>query len=59
MNLSRIVSRPVPGQPQTYVFFLEIEGGPGSPVVARTLLKAGSLAESLTSLGTYTVAKAL
>jgi hypothetical protein len=24
-------------------------------VVARTLLKAGSLAESLTSLGTYTV----
>jgi prephenate dehydratase len=55
VNLSRIVSRPVPGQPQTYVFFLEIEGGPGSPVVARTLLKAGALAESLTSLGTYTV----
>jgi prephenate dehydratase len=53
VNLSRIVSRPVPGKPQTYVFFLEIDGSPHSPEVGRTLLRAGALAESMTSLGTY------
>lgn len=53
VNLSRIVSRPVPGKPQTYVFFLEIDGSPQSPEVGRTLLRAGALAESMTSLGTY------
>ncbi len=53
VNLSRIVSRPVPGKPQTYVFFLEVDGSPQSPGVGRTLLRAGALAESMTSLGTY------
>ena len=53
VNLSRIVSRPVPGHPQTYIFFLEIDGGSGTPVVDRTLRLAEALAESMTSLGTY------
>jgi len=53
VSLSRIVSRPVPGQPQTYVFFLEIEGGPGEVKVARALQRAGALTEKLTSLGSY------
>lgn len=53
VNLSRIVSRPVPGHPQTYIFFLEIDGGPETPAVGRTLRLAGALAESMTSLGTY------
>jgi chorismate mutase/prephenate dehydratase len=53
VNLSRIVSRPMPGKPQTYVFFLEIEGSPQSPTVGRALQRASALAESMTSLGTY------
>jgi len=53
VSLSRIVSRPVPGQPQTYVFFLEIGGGPGEARVAGALARAGALTETLTSLGTY------
>ncbi len=55
VSLTRIVSRPVPGQPQTYVFFVEIEGGPGSAPVARALKRAGELAVTLTSLGTFPV----
>jgi prephenate dehydratase len=53
VSLARIVSRPVPGQPQTYVFFLEIEGGPEDLPVAGALSRAGKLAETMTSLGTY------
>ncbi len=53
VSLTRIVSRPVPGQPQTYVFFVEIEGGPESAPVARALKRAGRLAESLSNLGTF------
>lgn len=55
VSLTRIVSRPVPGQPQTYVFFVEIEGGPGAVPVARALQRAGGLAVTLTSLGTFPV----
>jgi len=53
VSLTRIVSRPVPGQPQTYVFYVEIEGGPGSPPVGRAISRAGKIARSLTSLGTF------
>lgn len=53
VSLTRIVSRPVPGQPQTYVFYVEIEGGPGIPSVGRALERAGKIARSLTSLGTF------
>ena len=53
VSLTRIVSRPVPGQPQTYVFYVEIEGGPGSPSVNRALARAGKIARSLTCLGTF------
>jgi chorismate mutase/prephenate dehydratase len=55
VSLTRIVSRPVPGQPQTYVFFVEIEGGPDTLPVARALRRAGELAETLRSLGTFPV----
>jgi prephenate dehydratase len=55
VSLTRIVSRPVPGKPQTYVFFIEIEGGPGEPKVARALKRAAALSETLTSLGTFPV----
>jgi chorismate mutase / prephenate dehydratase len=57
VNLSRIVSRPVPGRPQTYVFFLEIDGNPRAAAVGRALSRAGQRAESMTSLGTYPAQK--
>ena len=57
VSLTRIVSRPVPGQPQTYVFYVEIEGGPGIPAVGRALDRAGKTARSLTSLGTFPLGK--
>jgi len=53
VSLARIVSRPVPGQPQTYVFFVEIEGGPHDLSVARALSRANALAETMTILGAY------
>lgn len=53
VSLSRIVSRPVPGKPRTYVFFIEIDGGPADAKVARALARAAKAAESMTVLGTY------
>jgi len=53
VSLTRIVSRPVPGQPQTYVFYVEIEGGPATPAVNRALARAGKIARSLDNLGTF------
>lgn len=57
VSLSRIVSRPVPGRPQTYVFYVEIEGGPGEASVARALGRAEDTTRSLVSLGTFPVGK--
>ncbi|MFA7344440.1 MAG: prephenate dehydratase domain-containing protein [Terrimicrobiaceae bacterium] len=57
VSLTRIVSRPVPGQPQTYVFYVEIEGGPGIPAVGRALERAGKIARSLTGLGTFAIGR--
>ncbi len=53
VSLSRIVSRPVPGKPRTYVFFIEIDGGPAQPPVAKALARAAQKAGSLLNLGTY------
>ncbi len=53
VSLSRIVSRPVPGKPRTYVFLIEIDGGPADAAVARALDRAAAAAESMTILGTY------
>jgi len=55
VSLTRIVSRPVPGQPQTYVFYVEIEGG--SPAVKRAIGRAGKIARSLTCLGVFPVGR--
>jgi prephenate dehydratase len=57
VSLTRIVSRPVPGQPQTYVFYVEIEGGPDTPAVKRALDRAQKIARSLTGLGTFPLGK--
>lgn len=55
VNLCRIVSRPVPGAPETYVFYLEIEGSAEEATVKRALAGARRLAASLQILGSYPV----
>lgn len=52
-NLCRIVSRPVPGRPETYVFYLEVEGAAEEPKVRKALEGARRLAVRLESLGSY------
>jgi len=53
VTLTRIVSRPVPGQPQTYVFYIELEGAKDNPGVARALELAKRQAQSISLLGTF------
>ena len=55
VNLCRIVSRPVPGQPETYVFYLEVEGSIGEAKVKKALVGARRLSESLELPGSYTI----
>lgn len=57
VSLTRIVSRPVAGRPQTYVFYVEIEGGPATPAVKRALDRAGKIADTLASLGTFAIGR--
>jgi chorismate mutase / prephenate dehydratase len=53
VNLCRIVSRPVPGQPETYVFYLEVEGAASDASVRKALAGARKLAVRLTVPGSY------
>ena len=54
-NLCRIVSRPVPGHPETYVFYLEVEGGVGDAAVRKALEGARRRAVRLDIPGSYPV----
>jgi chorismate mutase/prephenate dehydratase len=53
VSLKRIESRPVRGQPNTYRFYIEIEGSPAHPVVADALEKANHIASRIHQLGSY------
>jgi prephenate dehydratase len=53
VNLCRIVSRPIPGQPETYVFYLEVEGSVDEPRVTKALAGARKLAVRLELPGSY------
>lgn len=55
INLKRIVSRPVPGQPNTYVFFVSLEGSEAEDSMGRALRKAEQRALRCRSLGSYPV----
>lgn len=57
VNLKRIVSRPVPGHPETYVFFIEIEGDERQAKVRSALKGAHRYANVLKCLGAYPVGK--
>jgi len=53
VNLCRIVSRPVPGRPETYVFYLEVEGASEDPKVSKALAGARRLSVHLDLPGSY------
>lgn len=53
VNLTRIISRPVPGRPREPAFFAELEGGESAAMIADTLRKARRHCQNLISLGSY------
>ena len=61
VNLTSIQSRPMPGKPFEYLFFLDMEGHRDDPSVARALAEAAATAYSHRVLGSFpraTVAEA-
>lgn len=57
VSLTRIISRPVPGQPQTYVFYIELEGAIREERVAAALDAARKQARTITLLGSFPVGR--
>ncbi len=55
VSLKRIQSRPIVGQPNTYKFFVEIEGKEQDEQVKEALKGALAVADSIKSLGSYPV----
>lgn len=55
VNLTRLISRPIIGQPKSYLFVVDLQGTPADPVVRRALAAARKAASSLTQLGVYPV----
>jgi len=53
VNLRMIVSRPISGHPESYVFFVEIDGAVGDSQVAAALKAAGKFCHHLTPLGSF------
>jgi chorismate mutase / prephenate dehydratase len=53
VSLKRIESRPIRGQPNTYRFYIEIEGSPALPTVHAALEKTRAIAASIRSVGSY------
>lgn len=53
VNMTRIVSRPVPGQPNTYVFFVEVDGIPREAKLQQALAAARTVSREIKDLGSY------
>lgn len=53
VSLKRIESRPVRGHPNTYRFYIEIEGSRATPRVAKALDEAAQFASSIRLVGEY------
>lgn len=57
VNLTRILSRPIVGEPSAYVFLADIAGTPGQKNVKAALDKAGRVAATIKNIGSYPVRK--
>lgn len=57
VNITRIISRPIVGSPETYVFLADIKGTEIQPHVKSALKKAASVTSSMRSVGSYPVRK--
>lgn len=57
VSLTRIISRPVPGRPQTYVFYIELEGSTRDERVSLALDAARRQASTITLLGSFPVGR--
>jgi chorismate mutase/prephenate dehydratase len=53
VNLTKLESRPIHGEPWTYRFYLDLEGHAGSGPVSEALAAVAPLAAQLRVLGTY------
>jgi len=53
INLSKLESRPIPGMPFQYLFYIDFEGNTADPKVAEALEKLRSATTSLKVLGSY------
>ena len=53
VNMKRLESRPIRGQPNKYKFYIEIEGSPVEPRVAAALEQARADGAGIRSLGSY------
>ncbi len=53
VNLKRIESRPIRGRPNTYRFFVEVDGHANSPKVRQALTNAEAVSESIHNMGSY------
>jgi chorismate mutase / prephenate dehydratase len=53
VNMKRLESRPIRGQPNKYKFYIEIEGSTAESKVADALSKADAEAASIRSVGSY------
>ncbi len=57
VNLTRLISRPIVGQPKSYLFVVDLQGAPRDKLVRQALADAGKAASSLTTLGVFPVRK--
>lgn len=57
IDLTRLLSRPIIGQPQSYLFVVDIKGTPAQPAIRTALRTAHKAASRLIQLGVYPVRK--
>lgn len=57
VNLTRLLSRPIIGQPKSYLFVVDLQGTPAQPSVKAALHAAQRAAAKLVRLGVYPVRK--
>jgi prephenate dehydratase len=53
VSLKRIESRPIRGQPNTYRFYIELEGSPSQPTTANALQQVKQEGATVRIIGSY------